>query len=198
MTASLVEFPKNDLRAKTCTHCGEAKALADFYRRAKAPDGLEWWCKKCKVQTAVESQKRRQEKLNAKARERYAADADLREKRRIAVAEWRKNNKQKVQAQRRRAAESFLKRKQEGDEKTLQMLTERYKRRYQNPSSRAKRISYALSYAAKHPEKVALWRRKSERKAIEEISDLVMADEDWSAMCKSLGENTQRICSPLQ
>lgn len=31
-----------------------------------------------------------------------------------------------------------------------------------------------------------------------ESSDLVMADEDWSAMCKSLGENTQRICSPLQ
>lgn len=37
---------------KRCTKCGKELPETDFYRNAKAPDGLQWYCKSCLNQTA--------------------------------------------------------------------------------------------------------------------------------------------------
>ena len=34
-------------QTKTCSHCGETKPLADFYKDKKATDGHQSWCKRC-------------------------------------------------------------------------------------------------------------------------------------------------------
>jgi hypothetical protein len=32
---------------KTCTNCGEAKSLSDYWKAKKNRDGLQAWCKTC-------------------------------------------------------------------------------------------------------------------------------------------------------
>lgn len=32
---------------KRCTKCGKELPETEFYRNAKAPDGLQWYCKSC-------------------------------------------------------------------------------------------------------------------------------------------------------
>lgn len=38
---------------KSCTKCGETKALTDFYRNAKRKDGLQYQCKVCQKSYAA-------------------------------------------------------------------------------------------------------------------------------------------------
>lgn len=150
---------------KVCTKCLVEKSLSDFYRMSGVAHRVSSHCKACKVRYACESQKRRQSPLNAKRRERYASDQGFRDLQRRILNQWRSRNKGKVVEQRRRAQASINARKNSGDEKTLRMLQERYRRNYSNPSSRAKRINAALDYAKKHPDRVRGWRNKSARES---------------------------------
>lgn len=40
---------------KTCTKCGEVKPQTEFYKNAKAADGLKSWCKHCHSLAAAET-----------------------------------------------------------------------------------------------------------------------------------------------
>lgn len=156
---------ENSAKTKTCTKCGETKPVDDFSLLTRAPDGREWRCKRCKRQSAKESQKKRQGQLNAKARDRYRNNEIIRSANAARLKKWRAENKDKVKAQKKRAAESLSKRKASGDEATLLMLRERYKR------TRQKRISDATKYAHENPEKVRAWKIKSGRDEVGLLKD---------------------------
>lgn len=64
--------------AKTCSKCGEAKALTDFYRKARAKDGLQPSCKDCH---------------NVTCRKYVVANPD---KRRETTRKWRETNKDQI------------------------------------------------------------------------------------------------------
>lgn len=37
---------------KKCTKCGLTKSAADFHKHNRKPDGLQCWCKQCKLEAA--------------------------------------------------------------------------------------------------------------------------------------------------
>lgn len=118
---------------KTCTKCRLSKPLAQFGRYSKAPDGLRWDCKACRreYRSALRSSKgeaalikeraahdRNREKRNSYQRERWASDAEYRERwlrrnrewhqankaaKRASVNEWRAKNPDVLAAQNRKA-----------------------------------------------------------------------------------------------
>ena len=117
------------VRFKTCTKCGIEKQICDFYRSKKSPDGYEWRCKKCKISSAVTSQQNRKEKLNEKRRNKYKESKDYREICAKRLAEWRRNNKEKVSSQRKRSQISLKRRKECIDTETLDMIKNRNSRK---------------------------------------------------------------------
>lgn len=73
---------------KACSVCGEVKALDEFYRDRREPDGRAWWCKVCT------SAKRSTPEARAAERERYQRNRE-------------KSLKQQREYKRRRYAEGY-------------------------------------------------------------------------------------------
>ncbi len=70
---------------KTCSKCKEQKPLSEFHKQRKSPDGLAWYCKKCKQEQArewrrspsgLDTEKRRNKSLAryAQIKSRYGLD----------------------------------------------------------------------------------------------------------------------------
>ena len=72
-----------DRPPKTCSACGETKPADDFYPR-------KGQCKACYL--AMRSSDEYKERRNRKARERYAADAELRKQESERTKEWQAAN----------------------------------------------------------------------------------------------------------
>lgn len=68
---------------KQCTQCKTIKPFSDFYPMVDKSDGLDVWCKKCKIEANKEYQKIHAEKLKSASRE------------------WRAVNRERLQAKRR-------------------------------------------------------------------------------------------------
>ena len=79
---------------KVCPDCGEAKSLADYYRNRSRHDGVDTYCKPCKVARVKRSQaRRRQEMGDAAYRAKQAQNVrlsrlnpEVRERNRASVA----------------------------------------------------------------------------------------------------------------
>ncbi|WP_086846745.1 HNH endonuclease [Amycolatopsis kentuckyensis] len=59
---------------KTCTKCGETKALGQFHRHAKSPGGFKPSCKACRLAYEAARRKERGAEINSRRRVRYADD----------------------------------------------------------------------------------------------------------------------------
>lgn len=93
---------------KTCTKCGEIKALTEFGKHASRHDGLRSWCKPCNRAAASEWQVSNPEKNKERSAEWRAANPDRaaagcakwvaanREKKRQVTAKWYSANTEKV------------------------------------------------------------------------------------------------------
>ena len=74
---------------KTCTKCGEAKALTEFYAKANGKNGLAPTCKACEITRAAEWRAKNSEKCRARLAKWRAENP---EKLRAQVTKWRANN----------------------------------------------------------------------------------------------------------
>lgn len=55
------------MESKICSKCGKEKTIDNFHKDKNAPDGLNYWCKKCKRKNAKQNKK--EKLLNKKNKE---------------------------------------------------------------------------------------------------------------------------------
>ena len=47
-----------EIKTKKCSKCGRELPVIEFYKKSDAPDGLQYWCKKCARETYKQNRKR--------------------------------------------------------------------------------------------------------------------------------------------
>ena len=47
-----------EVKTKKCTRCGRELPVTEFYKKSKAPDGLQIWCKECFKKASRQQRKR--------------------------------------------------------------------------------------------------------------------------------------------
>ena len=75
---------------KQCAKCGDEKPREQFHRKASSTDGLQSACKACRLAHAGDYYARNADRINARARDSYAANA---EQRRAEKARYREANR---------------------------------------------------------------------------------------------------------
>ena len=75
---------------KTCSKCGEAKALSEFYKRNRSKDGLEYRCIVCKKKLNKAYRESNRDRESARVRAYYAANRDARRRVQKAYADSHK------------------------------------------------------------------------------------------------------------
>lgn len=174
--------------SKICRKCGESKYLGAFSRSKANKDGLENWCKSCKLQYHIinrdqilarkkaryaekpKAQRKRPKPIseaarqarNAAARQRYAENREILKGR---VAEWRKRNPERTVAQ---AARTRQKNKE--------------KAKLQKAEYRAANPAKALSYKKKRR---ALLAAAPGRHTLEDVKSLLRLQRGMCAVCRS-------------
>jgi hypothetical protein len=80
---------------KRCPRCGETKSPSEFYKNAARADGLQDWCKPCKVASNRAWQENSRDKKNEIHRKwREANPSSVRE----SDSRWKEHNPEKVRA----------------------------------------------------------------------------------------------------
>ena len=85
---------------KVCTKCGESQSTKEFSKRTRSSDGFNHWCKSCCAEYRKEYRLNNREKIKTDHKKwRDANRQYLNEHNRKWIAEWRKNNPDKVKEQ---------------------------------------------------------------------------------------------------
>lgn len=90
---------------KECTQCKETKSFSDFYAMVDKGDGLDVWCKKCKIEA-----NKKYHKAHAEERSRYYQEWKILNKERLKVKRQSDHSRTK-EHDNHRTRESHLKRK---------------------------------------------------------------------------------------
>ncbi len=80
---------------KTCTCCGLEKPFSDFNKKKQKKDGLSPWCKSCASSKTREYYSKNKDKVSKASSIYYFKNKEVRDS---YMIEWRKNNKDKMQA----------------------------------------------------------------------------------------------------
>lgn len=83
---------------KLCIRCGQSRSHSDFYRDRTKADGLDFYCKPCRMSLAKQRYARNAERERASSLDRYHANPLPR---RAAMKAWRQANRPNLREQNR-------------------------------------------------------------------------------------------------
>ena len=79
------------MKTRKCPGCDTVKPATEYYKSVKTKDGLQCYCKTCKVERYKESKKKSDKKYN----EKYLSIPENKEKKYKKTRQWQSNNPKK-------------------------------------------------------------------------------------------------------